>query len=108
MSYTVKHLHLLHYRNMSVKVRRIGCDHSVLDVSHIIGGLYSSPPIPRGVRGQSEQSEQSEWTVLGLYSDFFWQKIKPNTNVLVLTQSSDCPSSCRSPRQVLGQSPRTV
>ena len=39
---------------------------------------------------ESKQSKQSEQTVLGLYSDFFWQKIKPNTNVLVLTQSSDC------------------
>src|SRR6266511_3123140 len=36
MSYTVKHLHLLHHGNMSVEVCCVGHDHPVLDVSHAI------------------------------------------------------------------------
>ena len=57
----------------------------------IFRGLYSPPPNPSGVRGQSEQSEQSPRTPLGLNSDFFLGERPANLEVL-------------SPRTVLGQS----
>ena len=72
------------------------------------GGLYSAPPNPRGVRGQSEQSAESERTVLGLHTDFFWQRIKPNLVVLVLAQSEYCPRTVRVLGLLLGQSLRTA
>jgi len=52
------------------------------------GGLYSPPPILRGVQGQSEQSK---WIVLGLYSDFFLAE-------------DQAKHKCPSPNSVLGLS----
>ena len=54
--------------------------HSLLWINR---GLYSPPPIPRGVHAESELSEDSPRTVLRLNSDIFWLNLQPISKIRV-------------------------